>query len=414
MRHLLKTSLLMLGLIAHADLTLAAAGKVEFVHGVANIMDSSGDLREAAKGAEFDAGETLLTADGRMQVKFIDGGYISLQPNTSFKVEAYHYSGREDGSERGIFRLIKGGLRAITGVIGHANKPNYRMDTPVATIGIRGTEFTASLDDAQKLLVKVGDGAVFMENHAGNLVLYKGQAGEVSNMTSRPSYSEIMPVLVAAGPQQGTLQDTLEEKQATDTSENGFRNADIRSDFGAPCVLVACDVLSELEDTVDNTPTPTPTVPSPLPGGGGDAISSQILTANARNMTGTWSGTSDVSGRFLGILVTLAATGTLRVDFSNYQAGFSVNLRDWTTLVSLNTQKEAVGQLQSDGSFTFSDGRMSGSGCTFDCTLKVHWGQLSGDDLGKAGVNFSVRDLLNLIVVNNQTLNLDGRLMGAP
>ncbi|MCB5191818.1 FecR family protein [Methylobacillus arboreus] len=393
-----------LAMAANASIVMAAAGKVEFVYGVASIVDQSGNTRDASKGSEFDAGETLQTADGRMQVKFIDGGYISLQPNTSFKVEEYHYSGQEDGSERGIFRLIKGGLRAITGVIGHANKPNYRMDTPVATIGIRGTEFSALLDDTQKLLVKVGDGAVFMENNLGNLVLYKGQSGEVLNATSRPGYSEVMPVLVAAGPQQGTLQDTLEEKHAADTSDKGFANADIRSDQGVPCALADCLALNEPE-------LPDESSPPPLPGGGNnDSIASQIIAANAGNMTGSWSGSSEVNGRFFGISIPLTAVGALTVNFSNYQAGFNVGLNGLDGLVSLSTAREAAGTLQADGSFIFSDGRMSGSGCTINCTLTVNWGQLSGSALENASINFSVSDLLNLIAVNRQTLELQGRL----
>ncbi|MDR5171074.1 FecR domain-containing protein [Methylobacillus flagellatus] len=398
----IRIALLALATAANASVAIAAAGKVEFVHGAASIVDSAGNAREASKGSQFDEGETLITADGRMQVKFIDGGYISLQPNTSFKVEEYHYNGREDGSERGIFRLVKGGLRAITGVIGHANKPNYRMDTPVATIGIRGTEFTASLDDAQKLLVKVGDGAVFMQNDVGNLVLYRGQAGEVSNAGSRPGYSEVLPVLVAAGPQQGTFQDTLEEKHASDASEKGFANADIRSDQGVPCAMSNCLALNENE-----IESPTPLLP-PLPGGSGDDIAAQVGNAIKENMTGSWSGSNEVNGRLLGFSVPLMAEGKLDVNFGRSEASFSVDISGWMNLV---TSRAADGRLNADGSFTFSDGAMTGSACITGCTLTVNQGQLSGEGLGNAGINFSVQDLFKLItLVNRQNLQLQGGL----
>lgn len=400
---IIRIALLALATAANASVATAAAGKVEFVHGAASIVDSLGNAREASKGSQFDEGETLLTADGRMQVKFIDGGYISLQPNTSFKVEEYHYNGREDGSERGIFRLVKGGLRAITGVIGHANKPNYRMDTPVATIGIRGTEFTASLDDAQKLLVKVGDGAVFMQNDVGNLVLYKGQAGEVSNADSRPGYSEVLPVLIAAGPQQGAFQDTLEEKHAADSSEKGFANADIRSDQGVPCALVACLALNDPS-------SPDESSPLPLPGGGSNDVASQIITANREGVTGTWSGSNEINGKFLGFSIPLMAEGKLNVDFGNYEANFSVDVSGW---MNLTTSQAANGRLNPDGSFTFSDGRMTGAElqCITGCTLKVNQGQLTGAQLGNAALNFTVNDLFNLItLINRQTLELQREL----
>jgi hypothetical protein len=144
------------GLISAAFSTgaLAAAGQIEFAVGNVTAQNPSGNSRPLSKGNEFDAGDTIQTRDGRVQLRFSDGGYISLQPNTEFKIEDYSFNGKADGSEKGFFSLVKGGLRAITGAIGHgANKNAYQVNTPVATIGIRGTEYLAQFDN--KLLVKV-------------------------------------------------------------------------------------------------------------------------------------------------------------------------------------------------------------------------------------------------------------------
>ncbi|MFL9710583.1 FecR domain-containing protein [Methylobacillus sp. Pita1] len=343
---------------------MAAAGKVEFVHGLASIVDQQGNSRVASKGSEFDSGETLQTVDGRMQVKFIDGGYISLQPNTSFKVEEYHYNGQQDGSERGIFRLIKGGLRAITGVIGHANKPNYRMDTPVATIGIRGTEFTASLNDAQRLLVKVGDGAVFIENDVGNLVLYKGQAGEVGEL-NRPAYSEQQPLLAAAGPSGATSEDAQQDQKREQAETQSFVLGDNKSISGGPC----------------------------LGGLGGQCVwgtdpSERLISAyHLAGVQGQWSGTSQIEST----AGELEAKGSLSVDFSQYSARFGLEL---TNIIESRNEVDmsggATGKLSHDGSFAFSQGTLEGVGCTNTCDLVVHQGQLSGNQLSDASVNFSV------------------------
>jgi len=181
---------------------LAAAGKVEFVIGNVQAIGPDGRSRSLAKGADIDAGDTIQTGNGRAQVRFVDGGFISLTPNTEFKVNEYNYSGQADGSEKGFFGLVKGGLRAVTGAIGHTNKKTYIVNTPVATIGIRGTEFLATMD--QKLVVRVGDGAIYLANAAGDIVLYKGQSGEVEDANSRPRYTPYEPLVNAAGPAWGT------------------------------------------------------------------------------------------------------------------------------------------------------------------------------------------------------------------
>ena len=393
----------------------AEAGRVEFVHGSASILDQSGQTHELSKGREIEVGDTLQTAgDGRVQIKFVDGGYISLQPNSSFKVEEYHYSGVVDGNERGIFRLIKGGLRAITGVIGHANKPAYRMDTPVATIGIRGTEFTALIDDSQKLIVKVGDGAVFMENAQGGLVLYKGQSGEVTDSGSRPGYSLVMPVLAAAGPQQASMQDTLEEKQTSAMADQGFVHGDMRDQSGMPCAVANCNSIDPPNPNAGggnsggntgggNTgggTTPDPTNPT--------GVAAEILAANQAGITGSWSGSGNVAGAgLLGSFIWLNATGNLSVNFRNYEASFGLSLSGLAGVISRSTESNAIGTLQPDGSFVFNNGSMTGTGCLPTCTLVINSGSLSGTGLSRAGISFSVTDLLNLIAVNNQTLNLD-------
>ena len=74
-----------------------------------------------------------------------DGTKMTLRPETSFAVEKFSHDGKE---EAGFFRLIKGGVRAITGLIGKRNPQGMRVSTTTATIGIRGTSFDARLCEA--------------------------------------------------------------------------------------------------------------------------------------------------------------------------------------------------------------------------------------------------------------------------
>src|SRR5690606_35872190 len=75
------------------------------------------------------------------------------QPNTDFAIREYRYDGRTDGSERGLFGLLKGAMRAVTGAIGRVNRSAYEIQTPTATIGIRGTGGVLQVfDDGRTLL----------------------------------------------------------------------------------------------------------------------------------------------------------------------------------------------------------------------------------------------------------------------
>lgn len=163
-----------------------AAGHADFVIGNVEAVAPDGARRTLTKGAEINAGESVNTAAGaRAQIRFTDGGYVSLQPNTLFRLDEYHYENKKDGTERSFFSLLKGGLRTITGLVGRINRDNYKLVTPVATIGIRGTGYNAVLGEG--LVVSVSDGIISLTNKGGTLVLSQGQSAFVADINTVPS-----------------------------------------------------------------------------------------------------------------------------------------------------------------------------------------------------------------------------------
>lgn len=125
----------------------ATAADVVYAHGDVRLMDAAGGAQPVRRGMAVQPGQTLVTGQGRLQMRMADGGFIALQPDTQFRIDEYNYAGAEDGSERSFFNLVKGGIRFITGAIGHKNKENFRIKTAVATIGIRGSAGRANLCD---------------------------------------------------------------------------------------------------------------------------------------------------------------------------------------------------------------------------------------------------------------------------
>jgi hypothetical protein len=131
---------------------------MEFSVGDVQIVAPGGQVRAGRKGAEVNSGEIVSTNHGRAQLRFSDGAYVSLQPQSDFRIDDYRFEGKADGSERGFFSLLKGGLRTITGLVGRTNKRNYQVNTSVATIGIRGTEYTIAYTNS--ITGSIGEGEV--------------------------------------------------------------------------------------------------------------------------------------------------------------------------------------------------------------------------------------------------------------
>jgi len=168
-----------------STLHAAPAAHVEFVMGDPAAVNAAGRERVLRKGDSVDSGDMVNTRTGRAQLRFSDGAYISLQPDTQFRIDDYRYNGKSDGTERGFFSLLKGGMRTITGLVGRAHKRNYQVTTTVATIGIRGTEYTLSMSGG--LRGSVGEGEIQVCNTGGCLPVTSGQSFVVLQPDTRPN-----------------------------------------------------------------------------------------------------------------------------------------------------------------------------------------------------------------------------------
>ena len=162
----------------------APAAQVDFAVGNVTVVGSNGQSRALGKGAQVEQGDTVNTNGGRAQLRFTDGAYVSLQPESQFRIDQYRFDGRQDGNEKGFFSLLKGGLRTITGLVGRTNKANYQVSTSVATIGIRGTEYT--IQYGKSVTGTVGEGEINVCNGAGCLSVTNGESYYVQNQEIKP------------------------------------------------------------------------------------------------------------------------------------------------------------------------------------------------------------------------------------
>jgi len=117
------------------------AGHAQFVNGQVQITNNAGQVRSLQKADAVNESDTVTTAkDASAQIKMLDGGLIAVRSDSQLKFDKFVFDGKEDGTERSFFSLLRGGFRAITGLVGHKNKANYRITTAGATIGVRGTD----------------------------------------------------------------------------------------------------------------------------------------------------------------------------------------------------------------------------------------------------------------------------------
>lgn len=174
------------------------AANVSFVSGTVTASASGATARELAKGNDIFSGDTIDTSDnGRIQMRFTDGGLVSLMPGTTFSVDEYLHEGKaaDDGSL--VFGMLRGGMRTITGSIGKIKHENYELKTPVATLGIRGTEYVAVIGPPDTLRVHVGKGKVVITNDHGTLEVPEGRSAVVV-LGSAPEFTEQGPLYVAS------------------------------------------------------------------------------------------------------------------------------------------------------------------------------------------------------------------------
>src|SRR3979409_2782618 len=129
-----------------APLLAFAQATVQYLSGTLSVQRPDGSVRALAERSEVFVGDVISTErDSYAQLRFTDGGQVTLRPSTQVKIEAYGYDEGRPDRDNFAMQLFKGGLRSLTGLIGKrtTNRNAYRMVTSTATIGIRGTDYSA-------------------------------------------------------------------------------------------------------------------------------------------------------------------------------------------------------------------------------------------------------------------------------
>lgn len=132
------------------------AGEVVLSAGPAYLRTVEGET-PVTRGTQLKPGDTVVTGEGGfVHVRMADGGLVAIRPLSLFQIEVFNYS-QQAANDRVRYRLEEGVARSITGKVGETNKEAFRFNTPVAAVGVRGTDFVvATTSTASRVAVNSG------------------------------------------------------------------------------------------------------------------------------------------------------------------------------------------------------------------------------------------------------------------
>ena len=173
-------------------------GGVSEVSGYAQIkrgsLDSDADL-----AFSIQSNDQALTSDGRMAITFLDDSQVKLTEHSQLTIDEYIFDPDPSKSKMALtFGL--GTARFISGKLGQIDRRNISLKTPTADIAIRGTDFTATVDELGRSLIillpdqyGVSSGEIEVITAMGTVLLNKPyEATTVSVFESAPSKPVIL------------------------------------------------------------------------------------------------------------------------------------------------------------------------------------------------------------------------------
>ena len=151
-----RLALSVLGLVLAASAQAGEAGRIVLVHGSAQIA-----AHTLALGDPVAEGDTISTGkDGYVYLRTIDNGLLILRPSSKARIVTYQVDTANPANTRIKLELLSGVARSVSGEAVKLARQNFRFNTPVAAIGVRGTDFTVYTDNETSRVTVLSGGVV--------------------------------------------------------------------------------------------------------------------------------------------------------------------------------------------------------------------------------------------------------------
>jgi hypothetical protein len=124
--------------------TMAAGiGSIEKADGIAQ-LNRGAEIKPISSASVLQSGDTLKTGQGgKVQWAMADESVFLMTENSAIRLDEFSYDSKTPAAGKSRFSLLKGAVRGLSGLIAKANPANFKLETPVATMGVRGTDFIA-------------------------------------------------------------------------------------------------------------------------------------------------------------------------------------------------------------------------------------------------------------------------------
>jgi len=166
--------------------------------GVVSLVRESSDEVKADVGQEIELNDTAQTAKGRMLIKFLDDAELSLIEHTKVYIDKVYYDPNPSKSKM-VMKMALGTARFASGRLGMVDKQNIDISTPTATIAVRGTDFTTTVDElGRSLVILLPDewgepsGEIIVSNDAGSITLTEAYAATLVSSIATPPTAKVV------------------------------------------------------------------------------------------------------------------------------------------------------------------------------------------------------------------------------
>lgn len=330
-----------------------AVGAVSLVVGKAWVQRPGAERERIRTGTEIGVYDSIETStNGHVHIHFVDDALVSVRPSSTLEVLRYDYDAAHPTQSAVKFNLVEGVFRAISGQAAKNARENFRLNTPIAAIGVRGTDFVVSADkDAVRALVT--EGVIVVTPYSSQCLVDAlgpcSQSGvELAGGTSQIvqiSANSLIPVLLPIAP---GIPEAMVGSAVTPPEEKSEPSGKASGELYADSVTTRAVNQTIAVSRAVVAPEPAPVVPVVIPEFTPDvAITSPALAAVERQLVWGRYALSDSNERITLVYDPLSSTldgrkgtvGNNHYSLFRYEVNGNQNVQAGLGVVAFNLDK---------------------------------------------------------------------------
>lgn len=252
-------------------------GEVSLVLGEAHRLSAQGERTKLTRGIRVSEGDLISTeSGGHVHIRFYDDALVSVRPNSQLIIRRYEFDRLDPASSAVKFDLREGVTRAISGEAAKAARDRFRLNTPIAAIGVRGTDFVVSADSISTKAL-VNEGAIVMAPYSSscradalgpciaNALELTGTSLQLASVDQDQPLPQLLPLSTVRSP--GIIQEQVQialsneaapsppaTSNAEQYSEQEISNQVLLEGVTTPGVNADAKVAAETASVTDFTP----------------------------------------------------------------------------------------------------------------------------------------------------------------